>query len=1485
MAPAEPAKIRKVRVKEDEPVSLYSSVMKWGELLKSPRRRASRKPADRKRLCRFEPMEPRQLMTASPIAPQIHLGSVFFDPAPGKDTVPNTIQVTFQGGEPNTQMTQLVIDGSANQNGLAVGDIVWNTANAPVQIVSANGFQVLSTTVTNGGSQIVFNLSGFVSGDSITFTADADEVFSVNAQGVATTAPLTQGNDFQNAHLVGTFTAPHYENVTVNTAYVAGFDHLFADNNATSGSTLNLPPQDYEPPSTTDQSDQTAGANVLVTQTPLPISIAGTVYDDSNFDNLQDNGEKGVGNVTLTLMEYNGSQFVSTGVTTTTDANGNYLFQFLLPGTYEVDETVPSGYFAESAAAGTVGGTTDGSALSSTVISQIAVLGGDKSVSNNFALVEPASISGNVSDCLADTALSGVTVDLLNSSGTVVETTTTDSSGNYKFSGLQPNATYGVEQILPNGYLNHDAWAGSVGGTVAGDFDSITQVTLGDGTAATAYNFCDVLPASISGYVTDCLADQPLSNVTVELLNASGTVIQTTKTNGSGAYSFTGLMPGLDYGVEQILPTGYINHETTAGSVGGSVSNDLDSITEVPLGDGVNATAYDFCDVLPASISGSVADCLSDQPLSGVTVELLNSSGNVIQTTKTDNSGDYQFSGLLPGTSYSVEQLLPTGYLNHDAWAGSAGGTVAADDDSISQITLTDGTAATAYNFCDVLPASISGNVGDCDLGTPLSGVTVELLNSGGTVIRTTTTDESGNYQFSGLMPGQVYGVEQILPQGYLNNDAWAGSVGGTVATDFNSITQVSLGDGVAATAYNFCDVQPVGISGYVEIDTTGNPTTATNLKPLAGVTVSLLDSDGNVLQTTTTNQNGFYSFTGNLPPGTYGVSDVTPSPYFSEEADFGSVGGTVENVNLIDQVTLNSGVVGTNYNFYVDPPATISGTVFQDGPAITVPPGTTLTTAQIAQYRTGVYQPGDKLIAGVTLYLYGSDGSPIIDFSTGQQVSTTTDANGFYEFTDLPGNQAYSVVEEPLSSQPEVSGNSAQGYATVLGLTAAGTTGGAAANPGNTLDANAISALGLSPDSTAVVEIPLVIGGTSANNNFSVVVTQSPQTPPPPQIPPPPVSPPPLVPPTPLPVLFNEPVSPVSFEQPPIAPTPERFSLPAGGGEVPYDWHLSVMNDGQPRENDPPDQGLLSDAGPLVFDQSSWSSMNLGNSRWIVNDGSIKPDVNVFGTPGAIPVYGDFVGDGTTQMGVFIDGEWFIDANGDGKWDDGDLYAKLGNPGDMPVVGDWDGDGKDDIGVFGPAWPGDGRPLDREPGLPKPMNAHRGVMKNMPPLVKDAASDPRTVMRHANGKLRADVVDHVFQYGQAGDVPVVGDWTGSGVRSIGIFRDGVWYIDIHGTGKWTADDIQTQFGQPGDIPVVGDWDGSGRDSIGVYRNGTWILDTNHDFHFDAGDKVVRFGQRGDRPVVGNFTGKAKAQIGVYRNGVLERPAPVTASTATTAQK
>ena len=89
--------------------------------------------------------------------------------------------------------------------------------------------------------------------------------------------------------------------------------------------------------------------------------------------------------------------------------------------------------------------------------------------------------------------------------------------------------------------------------------------------------------------------------------------------------------------------------------------------------------------------------------------------------------------------------------------------------------------------------------------------------------------------------------------------------------------------------------------------------------------------------------------------------------------------------------------------------------------------------------------------------------------------------------------------------------------------------------------------------------------------------------------------------------------------------------------------------------------------------------------------------------------------------------------------------------------------------------------------------------------------------------------------------------------------------------------DLQCQFGQAGDIPVVGDWTGDGIEKIGVYRNGTWYLDTNNNHRLDAGDRVVELGQPGDLPVVGNFNGNGRAAIGVYRAGTA---APAAAHTA-----
>ena len=234
-------------------------------------------------------------------------------------------------------------------------------------------------------------------------------------------------------------------------------------------------------------------------------------------------------------------------------------------------------------------------------------------------------------------------------------------------------------------------------------------------------------------------------------------------------------------------------------------------------------------------------------------------------------------------------------------------------------------------------------------------------------------------------------------------------------------------------------------------------------------------------------------------------------------------------------------------------------------------------------------------------------------------------------------------------------------------------------------------------------------------------------------------------------------------------------------------------------------------------------------------------------------------------DVGVYVAGEWFIDLNGNGIWDDADLWAKLGSVDDKPVTGDWDGDGKTDIGIFGPAWAGDPRAVAAEPGLPDPHNQPTGALKNVPPAPHHATLGNRQMKRTRDGSLRADLIDHVFHFGQAGDVPVTGDWTGTGIDTIGIFNGGQWILDVDGDGKRSEKDITLKLGQSGDKPVVGDFNGDGIDELGVYRDGHWHIDINHDGAIDDSDLHHELGGAGQNPVVGDWDGDGADQIGVHQ--------------------
>jgi hypothetical protein len=111
------------------------------------------------------------------------------------------------------------------------------------------------------------------------------------------------------------------------------------------------------------------------------------------------------------------------------------------------------------------------------------------------------------------------------------------------------------------------------------------------------------------------------------------------------------------------------------------------------------------------------------------------------------------------------------------------------------------------------------------------------------------------------------------------------------------------------------------------------------------------------------------------------------------------------------------------------------------------------------------------------------------------------------------------------------------------------------------------------------------------------------------------------------------------------------------------------------------------------------------------------------------------------------------------------------------------------------------------------------------------------------------------------GDVPLVGDWNGSGTSKVGAFRpsDGTFYLDYNGNGVWDGcgTDRCLQIGMLNDTPLVGDWNGSSTAKVGVFRpsDGTFYLDYNGSGTWEGcgTDRCLQIGLSGDTPLVGKW--------------------------------
>ena len=858
-----------------------------------------------------------------------------------QDAIGNSQDAVDSDANPATGFSQIVTlaAGESNQTvdaGLlppvvtaSLGDRLWMDTNGNgQQDDGATGISGQTVTLIGGGTDGLISTTG----DNTTATT------TTGADGFYQFTGLTPGVEYQVQ-----FSKPAG---TVFTTQNSGSDLTDSDADLTTGKTQVVTLASGE-------NNPTLDAGVYT-----PASIGDRVWEDKNANGKQDDGEIGIGGVTVNLRDCVTHAVLAT---TTTDINGIYSFSGLKPGQYDVVFETPAGYVQTTANAGG-DDAIDSDAGAGGITGCYTLNSGDHNTTVDAGMYKTASLgdrlwmdtNGNGQQDDGATGISGQTVTLIGggtdglistTGDNTTATTTTGADGFYQFTGLTPGVEYQVQFSKPAGTVFTTQNSGS--DLTDSDADLTTGktqiVTLASGENNTTLDAGVYTPAKVG--------------IDVEKY-VSGTKC-TTVQNGCGEGASVSYWKSNCVFVSSLNSYGWTNTgckstDTFNSVFGVNCTGGTKTLQQVLSSTGTTSQEV----MMRESVAAYLNACHTK-------VDYAYSKDEVCAEVKyTVSSGDYDRTCK----SFNYENNQGCNWTSSKTTWNCTVDNVLYDADSKPGLEVMTGSTVT-FTY-------IVKNTGD----NALKNVT--LVDDRITSVTYVSGDTNGN-KLLDTNETWTYKATEIAQAGTIKN------IGTVTAVDaVGGVTQVTDADPAYYTGSGLANKASLG--DRVWLDTNANGIQETGEAGIAGVTMKLTGAgaDGlfgtkdDITATTSTNASGYYQFTG-LNAGKYQVNAVAPSGYFITKQDQGASDAQDSDFNSSGAsqiVTLGAGEQNLTVDAGLYKKACIGDRVWED------------------KNHNNIQDVGEAGIGGVKVSLQNASGATI--------ATTTTNTSGNYSFANLdPGS------------------------------------------------------------------------------------------------------------------------------------------------------------------------------------------------------------------------------------------------------------------------------------------------------------------------------------------------------------------------------------------------------------------------------------------------------------------------------------------------